>query len=101
MTYEPPTPAAMTTPAPDPVPPRRPRRAGPVWVIPAAAIVAPPGPELSAADVKLTPKVAEKQCFGSAGCNVTVKVQMSYAGPTLKSSRTKITAKVTGVERVG
>ncbi|GID32660.1 hypothetical protein [Paractinoplanes brasiliensis] len=102
---------------------------------------APPGPDLSPSDIRLTPKVAEKNCFGSAGCNVTVKVQMAYQGPALsedetfevtyellgdengpiigtfevsgpsytedeqslstKSSKTKISAKVTDVERVG
>lgn len=99
------------------------------------------GPTLVASAIELTPKVIDKQCFGSAGCNVSIKVQMSYGGPDLspddtfavtyqvtgdesgpiigtfevtgsqyteqeeslstRSSKTKISIKVTGVEKVG
>ncbi len=38
------------------------------------------GPELKAADVKLSLKTIDKQCFGSAGCNVSVQVQAKHAG---------------------
>jgi hypothetical protein len=102
----------------------------------------PKGGDLVAASVKLTPQVTDKQCFGSAGCNVTLKVKLAYDGPALdadkswmvtyqlngdesgpivgsftvngdrtyeineeaistKSSKTKITLKVTGVEKIG
>ncbi|WP_328459440.1 hypothetical protein OHA21_27115 [Actinoplanes sp. NBC_00393] len=99
------------------------------------------GPTLSAANLTLTPKVIKKQCFGSAGCSVEVKVEVGYDGPTLspddtweviyevkgdedgpiidsfeltgdrydqdeisvstKTSKTKISVKVTSIERQG
>jgi hypothetical protein len=100
------------------------------------------GPAVTAADIKLTPQVTGKQCFGSAGCNVTLKVKLAYDGPALdpdgtwlvtyeikggddgpiigsfemmgdrtyevnteivgtRSSKTKVTIKVTNVEKVG
>jgi hypothetical protein len=40
----------------------------------------------SKADFKLTPKVLSKKCFGSAGCNVTYRILVSYTGPTLDPS---------------
>lgn len=95
----------------------------------------------TATDVKLTPKITSKECFGSAGCLVTLKVNAQYNGPVLspddtwlvtyevngvedgpligsfemtgdqytvneesvstKSSRSKVTVKVTDVEKVG
>jgi hypothetical protein len=95
----------------------------------------------AASDLKLTLKTTDKQCFGSAGCNLTVKVNLGYDGPTLsdddtwqvtyeingvtdgpligsfemtgdtytvneesvetKSSKSKVTVKVTSVEKVG
>lgn len=33
-------------------------------------------------DFKLTVKVLEKSCFGSAGCNVTARIEPSYVGAT-------------------
>jgi hypothetical protein len=99
------------------------------------------GPTLSASNLTLTPKVIKKHCFGSAGCNVEVKVEVGYDGPTLspddtwevvyevkgdedgpiidsfeltgdrydqdeisvstKSNKTKISVKVTSIERQG
>jgi hypothetical protein len=95
----------------------------------------------AASDLKLTLKTTDKQCFGSAGCNLTVKVNLGYNGPALstddtwqityeiggvtdgpligsfeltgdeytvneenvetKSSKSKVTVKVTSVEKVG
>jgi hypothetical protein len=58
-----------------------------------------PGPTLKAADLELTPKVTEKQCFGSAGCNVTVQVEVGYSGPALDPDDTwEVTYEVTGDE---
>lgn len=34
-------------------------------------------------DFALAVKVLTKQCFGSAGCNVTYRVDPTYSGPTL------------------
>ena len=39
-------------------------------------------------DFKLTVKTLTKQCFGSAGCNVTFRVATSYTGPALDPSKT-------------
>lgn len=33
-----------------------------------------------AADFVLTPQVTDKECFGSAGCNVTFRLKVDYAG---------------------
>lgn len=47
----------------------------------------------------LTPKVTDKECFGSAGCNVGVKVDVTYAGPALSDDDTwLITYEITGDE---
>lgn len=109
--------------------------------IPAEEPTPTTGPTLAAANLTLTPKVTEKQCFGSAGCSLTVKVEVGYDGPALsqddtwevvyevkgdesgpiiesfeltgdrydqdeinmstKSSKTKISVKVTSIERQG
>lgn len=58
-----------------------------------------PAPTLEAADLQLTPKVTEKQCFGSAGCNVTVQVKAGYGGPDLNPNDTwEVTYEITGDE---
>lgn len=51
-------------------------------------------------DFALTPKILDKECFGSAGCNVEVKVEVIYAGPALLSEDDTwlITYEVTGDE---
>lgn len=61
----------------------------------AAAPAYTPKPE----DFTLTIKVLEKQCFGSAGCNVTFRIELAYSGPTLSPSRTyEITYRVDGTD---
>lgn len=40
------------------------------------------------ADIKLTPKITDKQCFGSAGCSVTFRVDLEYSGIPLDSDTT-------------
>jgi hypothetical protein len=56
-------------------------------------------PSLVAADIKLTPKVLEKNCFGSAGCNVKIKLRMTYSGPDLSPDDTfEVTYEVRGDE---
>jgi hypothetical protein len=60
---------------------------------------ATPGPTLDVSLIKLTPKVKDKQCFGSAGCNVTVKLDMAYDGPTLAEDETwEVTYELRGGE---
>jgi hypothetical protein len=47
---------------------------------------APPEPKYTAptkADFKLTAKILGKQCFGSAGCNLTYRIMVAYSGPGL------------------
>jgi hypothetical protein len=54
-----------------------------------------PGPE----DFELTVKTLEKQCFGSAGCNVTFRVELGYGGPPLDPSATyEVTYELMGGE---
>lgn len=103
----------------------------------------PPAPAATpkVGDIALRAKITSKECFGSAGCLITLKVQADYNGPALnpddtwlvtydingvedgpqvgsfemtgdtytvneedvstKSSRSKVTVKVTDVEKVG
>lgn len=57
------------------------------------------GPTPEAANFELTPKITDKQCFGSAGCNVSFDVDVAYGGPTLDEDDTwRITYEVSGVE---
>lgn len=66
---------------------------------PAVAAPAVETPVLKASDLKLTPKITDKQCFGSAGCSVTFKVKVAYSGPLLSDQDTwEVTYQVTGVE---
>lgn len=59
----------------------------------------PPGPTPKVADFKLTPKVTDKQCFGEFGCNVEVRVDVGYNGPTLSEFDTwLLTYQVSGDE---
>lgn len=82
---------SVTTPATngDPVPLAKPVPAG----TPKAAI-------LKAGDLKLAVKTTTKQCFGSAGCNVTFKIKLTVNGDVLANSNRDwaITYEVRGVE---
>jgi hypothetical protein len=50
-------------------------------------------------DIKLKPKVIDKECFGSAGCNVVFKVDLTYGGSALDEATTwLVTYEVTGVQ---
>lgn len=56
-------------------------------------------PDPDPKDFKLTVKVLKKQCFGSAGCNVTYRVKVGYDGPELDPDVTyELTYEVRGVE---
>lgn len=96
------------------------------------------GPELTAADLTLTVKITQRECFGSAGCNVQYTVRLAtarkitepytvtytvhgfddgdqigtlnvaddgtyeqdpYMAGSVKSAKTKLTVKVTEVEK--
>lgn len=58
-----------------------------------------PGPTPRTADIKLTAKITDKQCFGSAGCHVEFKVNLAYGGPVLSADDTwEVTYEITGVE---
>ena len=48
----------------------------------------PTYPDPVVADYTITLYETEKQCFGSAGCNVTFTVDLAYAGPVLDPAKT-------------
>lgn len=51
------------------------------------------------ADFKLTARITDKKCFGSAGCNIEFKIEMDYLGESLSEDDTwEVTYEVTGVE---
>lgn len=66
----------------------------PATAAPEPAAVAP-----KTTDFKLTPKILSKHCFGSAGCNIEFRIDVTYSGPALSESDTwLITYEVAGVE---
>lgn len=57
------------------------------------------GPTPQVKDITLTVKVTDKQCFGLAGCNVDIKLDLGYVGPSLSPDDTfEVTYQVTGDE---
>lgn len=42
--------------------------------------------------------VKEQECFGSAGCNVTLRVEPSYVGTNVPTGTWEVTYEVTGIE---
>lgn len=53
----------------------------------------------AAREFQIRVKVLSKQCFGSAGCNITFRIDPTYSGPALDPGTTwLITYEVTGVE---
>lgn len=63
----------------------------------APAVAAPAKPKIS--DFKITPKITEKHCYGSAGCNVTLRIDLSYGGPDFDDDTTwLIVYEIHGVE---
>ncbi|SBT40647.1 hypothetical protein [Micromonospora auratinigra] len=84
-----PTPA-MTTSAPTTAPVAAPATTEP----PALSYDAP-----TKSDFKLKVKILSKACFGSAGCNVTYRINVTYTGAGLDPSRTyEVTYQVKGAE---
>lgn len=56
-------------------------------------------PEPAKADFELTVKTLSKECFGSAGCNITFRVKLAYGGPALDPSKTyELTYEIRGGE---
>lgn len=50
-------------------------------------------------DITLTPKITRKKCFGSAGCNVTFRLELEYSGPGLDPATTWLVSyEIRGVE---
>lgn len=50
-------------------------------------------------DIKLTAKVIRKACFGSAGCNLSYRIDLTYSGASLDPGNTyQVTYKVYGPE---
>ncbi|MEU4383442.1 hypothetical protein [Micromonospora echinofusca] len=69
----------------------------------APATTAPPAPTYGTPtknDFKLKVKVLRKQCFGSAGCNITYRIDVTYIGDvSLDPSKTyEVTYQVKGAE---
>jgi len=59
----------------------------------------PPAATPKVKDIALTAKITDKQCFGSAGCNVTFNVDAEYVGPLLSEDDTwLVTYQVNGVD---
>lgn len=59
------------------------------------------GPILTKADIKLSTKITDKQCFGSAGCSITLKVIADHVdrASTLSPDETwEVTYEIRGVE---
>lgn len=56
-------------------------------------------PTPAAADFSLAIKTTKKECFGSAGCNITFEINLTYAGPALEpNSSWDVTYDITGGE---
>jgi hypothetical protein len=72
----------------------------PLETLPDPTTAAPaPAATPSVSDIHLTPKITQKECFGSAGCLLTLKVKFAYDGPALSSDDTwLVTYDVNGVE---
>lgn len=49
-------------------------------------------------DFKLKVRVLEKQCFGSAGCNITYRIKPTYTGDDYGDRSFEVTYEVRGVE---
>lgn len=55
-------------------------------------------PELKPEDIKVGLKVTKKQCFGSAGCNVTYQIEPSSSAVLDPAGKWQITYSVKGLE---
>jgi hypothetical protein len=59
------------------------------------------GSALAASDVKLSLKVTDKECFGSAGCNIVAQVRAQHRdgkGAFVSDSTWLVTYEINGVE---
>jgi hypothetical protein len=66
---------------------------------PAPKPAAPAYPDPVLTDYVITVYETDKQCFGSAGCNVTFTVDLAYDGPVLDPVKTyELRYEVTGAE---
>lgn len=71
----------------------------PVVAVPELATPTPLGYEPKPSDFKLTAKITDKECFGSAGCNVSFRVDVDYSGLPLGESVTWLVIyEINGVE---
>ena len=62
-----------------------------------ASITASPPPDVTTSDYTPTVKVLRKQCFGSAGCNVEVRVTLA-AEASVQDIGVEVTVEITGDE---
>ncbi|MET8370759.1 hypothetical protein ABZU42_13660 [Micromonospora profundi] len=68
---------------------------GPATTAPPASVYGTP----TKGDFKLKVKTLRKQCFGSAGCNITYRIDVTYTGNGLDPSSTyEVTYEVKGAE---
>lgn len=49
-------------------------------------------------DFKVALTVKEQECFGTAGCNLTLRVEPSYVGSNVPTGSWEVTYEVTGIE---
>ena len=49
-------------------------------------------------DFEIATSVKEQRCFGSAGCNVTIRTEPVYVGDGLMRGRWEVTYEITGIE---
>lgn len=60
-----------------------------------------PAPEFTAKqkDFKVSLKILDKECFGSAGCLIGYRVELGYTGPTIPDEQSyEISFRITGAE---
>src|SRR5690606_35476241 len=58
-----------------------------------------PEPErVAAKELQVNLTVTDKQCFGSAGCNVTVEPELAFTDPAAGSGTYSVTYEITGDE---
>lgn len=57
-----------------------------------------PGSTLTVKDVELKVKTTEKQCFGSAGCNVSYEVKAEWPADKIGDRACDVTYEVTGLD---
>ncbi|GAA4473794.1 hypothetical protein GCM10023190_06620 [Enteractinococcus fodinae] len=82
-------------------PPAEPDTAGPSIEEEASdepSLPSPPSPELSVDDFEIETSVKEQRCFGSAGCNLTIRTEPFFTGSSVPVGLWEVTYEITGIE---